>query len=475
MAERPLRARVPPTPAGSTAGQLTLVQPGSPGQQGESSLAEGASRRTSIGVAAVAGRGCQCLVLMPENLAPEHAAVVRGYRRGVVAWAGPVPHFTAGTSSGDAAGNPRLHVLGDDPEQSVYAPGGKGQASLLEDFWPATFDRYRAQAAGDIPTDGEAVLPRASRPVWAALDVGVEVGPHDVVVVLLTEAAEPVGLEGERRHRPVPGGWPRTALRGAVGAVLGVAILLLGVITAVAVSPAFLGDSDRSSGAGTTARPTLTGFAAYGARVRGPDVAVYESPRGDSTLVRSFPAAGDYGAAQTFLVEREQRRPDGVWYQVLLPVRPNGTTGWVRAADVEVMGLPFSIKVHLRSLRLELFRDGRLERTFPIGIGTVETPTPPGRYYIKYLMRPDDQNTLYGHFVYGLSGYSDVVRDVPGGGELGIHGTNDPENSIGNRVSQGCIRLRNEDVASLVPLLPLGTPVQVVDDRAPKDRRGVRP
>jgi hypothetical protein len=264
--------------------------------------------------------------------------------------------------------------------------------------------------------------------VWAALDVGVEVQPQDVVVVVvLAEAAEPVALEGLGPDRPGLAGWTGTAVRGAVGAVLGVAIVLLGVLTALAVSPWLLGDNDRRAAVtapaatggtdgGTTAGPTLGGFAAYAARVHGSDISVYAGPDRDAAPVRSFPAVGDYGAPQTFLVEREQRQPDGVWYQVLLPVRPNGTTGWVRAADVEVMGLPYGIKVHLGSLRLELFREGRLERTFPIGIGTVDTPTPPGRYFIKYLMRPDDQNTLFGRFVYGLSGFSDVVRDVPGGG-----------------------------------------------------------
>jgi lipoprotein-anchoring transpeptidase ErfK/SrfK len=44
---------------------------------------------------------------------------------------------------------------------------------------------------------------------------------------------------------------------------------------------------------------------------------------------------------------------------------------------------------------------------------------------------------------------------------LGIHGTNDPASSIGRRVSHGCVRLRNEDIESLVRLLPLGTPVDV--------------
>ncbi len=52
----------------------------------------------------------------------------------------------------------------------------------------------------------------------------------------------------------------------------------------------------------------------------------------------------------------------------------------------------------------------------------------------------------------------------PGGGVLGIHGTNDPAHSIGERVSHGCIRMRNEDIDYLAGLLPLGTPVEIAGD-----------
>ena len=42
-----------------------------------------------------------------------------------------------------------------------------------------------------------------------------------------------------------------------------------------------------------------------------------------------------------------------------------------------------------------------------------------------------------------------------------IHGTNQPE-SIGKAVSSGCIRMLNQDIAELYPLVPVGTPVVVL-------------
>ena len=41
-----------------------------------------------------------------------------------------------------------------------------------------------------------------------------------------------------------------------------------------------------------------------------------------------------------------------------------------------------------------------------------------------------------------------------------IHGTNQPE-TVGRAVSHGCVRLRNEDIAKLYAMVPVGTPVYI--------------
>jgi hypothetical protein len=46
------------------------------------------------------------------------------------------------------------------------------------------------------------------------------------------------------------------------------------------------------------------------------------------------------------------------------------------------------------------------------------------------------------------------------GDGYGIHGTNDPS-SIGRSVSHGCVRLRNEDIATLYDMVDVGTPVYI--------------
>ncbi len=53
--------------------------------------------------------------------------------------------------------------------------------------------------------------------------------------------------------------------------------------------------------------------------------------------------------------------------------------------------------------------------------------------------------------------------DVPGFWDIGIHGTPFPE-SIGTRATEGCIRLRNEDILDLKSRVKLGTVVIILPD-----------
>jgi len=46
------------------------------------------------------------------------------------------------------------------------------------------------------------------------------------------------------------------------------------------------------------------------------------------------------------------------------------------------------------------------------------------------------------------------------GNGYAMHGTNQPE-TVGRAVSHGCVRLRNEDIAKLYAMVPVGTPVYI--------------
>ncbi len=149
------------------------------------------------------------------------------------------------------------------------------------------------------------------------------------------------------------------------------------------------------------------------------------------------------------------------WHRVLLPVRPNGSTGWVRSEDVQLASHFYRIEVDLADFRLRVFEHGQSIFDAVAGVASNNTPTPGGVYYLTELLAPTVPNSAYGAFAYGLSGFSEVFETFNGGpGQLGIHGTNDPD-TLGTAVSAGCIRLHNDDVSRLATYLPLGVPVTV--------------
>ena len=65
----------------------------------------------------------------------------------------------------------------------------------------------------------------------------------------------------------------------------------------------------------------------------------------------------------------------------------------------------------------------------------------------------------YGPFAFGTSAYSSLT-DWPGGGVVGMHGTNEPR-LVPGRPSHGCIRLRNADILRLARMVSVGTPLLV--------------
>lgn len=161
------------------------------------------------------------------------------------------------------------------------------------------------------------------------------------------------------------------------------------------------------------------------------------------------------GAPLTLLVKRHV----GAWLEVYLPVRPNGSTGWVRSSDVRTAQVLYRIEVSTTAHRLRLYKSGLLVATFPAATGTGGTPTPLGTFFLTELLAPT--NSGYGPYAYGLSAFSDVLTSFGGGpGQIGLHGTDDAS-SIGRSSSHGCIRLSNRDITTLSELLPLGTPVNI--------------
>jgi lipoprotein-anchoring transpeptidase ErfK/SrfK len=206
---------------------------------------------------------------------------------------------------------------------------------------------------------------------------------------------------------------------------------------------------------------SLAGLAsvAWAAAVRRPTTA-FRVPGG--AAIERFGVVNVNKVATVFgvLGERVDMRCRVTWLHVALPIRPNGATGWVRAANVVRTPVHTRITVDLSERRVRLYRDGRLVLTVPAAIGSSATPTPLGRYYVNQRLIPSDPNGPYGPGAIGISAFSPVLTGWAQGGPIAIHGTNEPW-SIGRAVSNGCIRIPNTALRQLFPLAVSGTPVLI--------------
>jgi lipoprotein-anchoring transpeptidase ErfK/SrfK len=160
------------------------------------------------------------------------------------------------------------------------------------------------------------------------------------------------------------------------------------------------------------------------------------------------------------LVVGETQRDGRLWVRVRLPVLPNGRTGWVpRHALGGYQFVHTHLIVDRSRLTATLFRDGHRVFSARVGVGSPQAPTPAGEFYVRDRLNGFG-DPFYGPFAFGTSARSAVLTDWPGGGFIGIHGTNEPE-LVPGRISHGCIRLRNADILRLSRLMPVGTPVTI--------------
>jgi hypothetical protein len=178
-------------------------------------------------------------------------------------------------------------------------------------------------------------------------------------------------------------------------------------------------------------------------------------PRSDFRLDTRNPL----GQLAPLLVERAVALEGTEWYEVLLPVRPNGSTAWVRGGDVELRVRPDRIEVDLSRRLLWRYRGDELVDRIRVGVGTPTTPTGTGRFYVWVKVWYANAQGPYGAAALGLSGFSPVLSEWPGEGRMAVHGTANPDDR-GRAVSHGCVRVYNADLMALLDV-PLGTPVVI--------------
>jgi lipoprotein-anchoring transpeptidase ErfK/SrfK len=188
--------------------------------------------------------------------------------------------------------------------------------------------------------------------------------------------------------------------------------------------------------------------------------AALRAPSPSSPEVAPLTVETPEGTTNIVEVLGEAERDGRIWVHVRLPVL-HSETAWVPRDYLGGYGFVHTrLIVDRAHLRATLLRDGHPIFSAPIGIGTAESPTPGGQFYIREELSGFG-DPFYGPVAFGTSARSTALTDWPGGGFIGIHGTNEPR-LIPGRISHGCIRMRNPDILRLRRLMPVGTPVTIL-------------
>ena len=213
--------------------------------------------------------------------------------------------------------------------------------------------------------------------------------------------------------------------------------------------------------AGTPARvPAHVGAAQQLAVLLTPH-GVHQEPEAGSLQTKLVPAHGPItGEPTTLPVIGALTGPDGVrWLRVMLPGRPNSSTGWIVQQGTRKLVTDWHIVVDLAARRVQVYSAGHVVRTFQAVVGKPSTPTPTGEFFVEETlqMSPGEAG---GPFALALSARSDVLQEFEGGpGQIAIHGRENLGGTLGAAESHGCIRLATASIEWLAARIGPGTPV----------------
>jgi lipoprotein-anchoring transpeptidase ErfK/SrfK len=248
---------------------------------------------------------------------------------------------------------------------------------------------------------------------------------------------------------------------------------LLALGAAAVTAPAAAAASAQPPNVGPLARPAAADAPIAPVSRRGATVAQVVAPvvarvRPDARAraVWNVPIATGWSEqSQVLLVLQSHTDESGRrWLQVELPIRPNGTTGWIPDDYVRLATTRYWIDVDLRKRLVTIFRDGRPARRFAAVIGRPSTPTPRGLFAVWEMNRQPDPGGFLGPWAVPITALSNVLERYGGGpGRVAIHGRagasfRDPLRSAR---SHGCIRVDNSHIVWLVRHVPRGTPVEI--------------
>jgi L,D-transpeptidase catalytic domain len=189
----------------------------------------------------------------------------------------------------------------------------------------------------------------------------------------------------------------------------------------------------------------------------------HREPSAGSPQVLFVPAHRPITGEQTTLpVIGHSTSPGGArWLQVMLPGRPDGSTGWIARDGTRRLVTGWRIVIDLTARRLRVYHDGRTTRTFQAVVGKLSTPTPTGQFFVEETVQMPIGHPG-GPFALALSARSNVLQKFEGGpGQIAIHGREDLGGTLGAAESHGCVRLDTASIDWLAAHIDPGTPVKI--------------
>jgi len=189
----------------------------------------------------------------------------------------------------------------------------------------------------------------------------------------------------------------------------------------------------------------------------------YQAPRAGARTIATIPAHRPITGEQTTLpVVRQTSTGRGIrWLKVMLPGRPNSSTGWIHGGGTRDLVTSWHIIVSRTARRVWVYFHGRLSRSFSAVVGKPSTPTPSGTFFVEetVTMPPSMPG---GPFALALSARSDVLQQFDGGpGQIAIHGRDGLGGDLGQAESHGCMRLGTAAIDWLAARIGPGVPVDI--------------
>jgi lipoprotein-anchoring transpeptidase ErfK/SrfK len=190
---------------------------------------------------------------------------------------------------------------------------------------------------------------------------------------------------------------------------------------------------------------------------------VHGRPAAGSRALVTVPARRPITGERTTLpVIGRARGSDGIgWLKVMLPGRPNGSSGWIAQQGTRTLVTGWRLVVSLAARRVTVYRHGRVLRRFRAVVGKPSTPTPTGSFFVEETLQMPTGDPG-GPFALALSARSDALQEFDGGpGQIALHGRDELGGTLGAAESHGCVRLATQSIDWLAQRIGPGVPVTI--------------